>query len=157
ERYRSGQCTPEEQARLHAWFNQYAENEAHGLGDLGELFAARHTGSGRRWLRRLPYAAAAAIVIFTFAWYVTNDSAEGVKTEITLEANDIAPGGNRATLTLADGRLIDLSEAQSGIVVGAERILYANGSEELVDLEAEEVIPLVLTTPKGGTYQITLS
>ncbi|WP_262247834.1 FecR family protein [Parapedobacter soli] len=158
ERYRAGRCTPEEQARLHVWFNQYAANEAHGLDDLAERFAAERTEAKRRWLRWFPYvAAAAAILITTLIWNFNDDSAESPESEMVLTPGDIPPGGNRATLTLADGRKIDLSEMQSGIVVGNERILYEEGAEELVDLEAEEIIPLVLSTPKGGTYQITLA
>lgn len=157
ERYRSGQCTPEEEARLHAWFNQYAANGAQGLDDLEEVYQSELTFKRKQRLRWMPYVAAAAMLAFVSVWYFNNDSAENVKTEIAVAANDIAPGGNRARLTLADGRSIDLSETQSGIVVGNERILYASGAEELVDLEAEEIIPLVLSTPKGGAYQIVLS
>src|SRR5690606_36845199 len=46
---------------------------------------------------------------------------------------------------------------QTGIVVADERILYASGYEELAELTEKEIITLVLTTPKGGTYQITLT
>ena len=139
------------------WFTQYAVSEAQGLDELEKAYNAERAFKKKRWLRWLPYAAAASILAFVSVWYFTNDSAQKVKPEITMAANDIAPGGNRATLTLADGRSIDLSEEQAGIVVGKERILYEKGSEELVDLEAEEVIPLVLSTPKGGAYQIMLS
>ncbi|MGV3763207.1 FecR family protein [Parapedobacter sp.] len=157
ERYRSGQCTPEERARLHAWLNRYAGNEARGLDDLKESYHAERSLKKTRWLRWFPYAAAVAVLTFAFVWYVAKDSAEKPEPAIVLQPNDVAPGGNRATLTWADGRSIDLSEAESEIVVGSEHISYASGSEELVDLADEEIIPLVLTTPKGGTYQITLS
>src|SRR5690606_6278553 len=45
-------------------------------------------------------------------------------------SNAITPGGNRATLTLADGRTVNLSEEQSGIVVG-DGIKYLNGTDIL--------------------------
>ncbi|MEC3879459.1 FecR family protein [Parapedobacter sp. 10938] len=158
ERYRSGRCTPEELTRLHAWLNQYAKNEAQGLDDLEESYNAEHAIKKTRWLRWFPYAAAVIIVTLVSVWYVGTDPAENLKPKIAnLKPGDIAPGGNRATLTLADGRSIDLSEAESEIVVGGEHISYASGSEELVDLKDEEISLLVLATPKGGTYQITLS
>src|SRR5690606_14847045 len=72
----------------------------------------------------------------------------------------ITPGGHRATLTLADGRTIDLSEEQSGIVIGDD-ISYVDGSEVL-ELGNESLMSdvshsLSISTPKGGQYQITLS
>src|SRR5690606_4295095 len=66
-------------------------------------------------------------------------------------------GGNRAKLTLADGRALDLSEAQSGIVVGEKDITYDNGTSEVVKLPSDAVVSLTLSTPKGGTYQLTLA
>ncbi len=72
--------------------------------------------------------------------------------------NDAAPGGNRATLTLADGRTIDLSESQTGIVVG-EDITYLDGSSVVNGRQQatnEKQLTLTLRTPKGGTYQVTL-
>lgn len=76
---------------------------------------------------------------------------------------DVLPGGNRAQLILSDGRVIDLSPEQSGIVVG-EAIVYADGEEVLEEgwlhdreLGEEHAPPqLVLTTPNGGQYQVTL-
>src|SRR5690606_9513846 len=42
------------------------------------------------------------------------------------------PGENRATLTLPDGRIVDLSPEQTGIIVG-DGITYADGSVVLDD------------------------
>ena len=69
-----------------------------------------------------------------------------------MAVTEILPGGNRATLTLANGQTVDLSETQSGIVIGAEDITYDNGAS--LGLPPSE--ELVLTTPKGGTYQVRL-
>ncbi len=120
----------------------------------------------RRTLRWLPYAAAAAILLAaTAAWLVTGDG-WSLFGDRQLATNEILPGGNRATLTLADGRTIDLDEAQSGIIVGTENITYTDGSSlgTVMVSEVEPSLPtpddvqvmLALTTPRGGTYQITL-
>lgn len=88
----------------------------------------------------------------------------------TISATDtIVPGGNKATLTLADGQAIDLSAAQNGIVVGDE-VTYEDGSSvfglktENKKMKSEvgsdtgpRTNDLQLSTPKGGTYQVTLS
>ncbi len=153
-RYRRGECTAEEQARLHAWFNRYTANEARGLDNLRDMYVRDRMMLRKRWLQY----AAVLLVTVAAAWYAWEGKAVDGPSDnpVAKKIEDIPPGGNKATLTLADGRTIDLSEAQSGIVVGHERILYKEGAEELVNLEGE-AIPLVLSTPKGGTYQITLS
>lgn len=83
-------------------------------------------------------------------------------TEIVTDGeDDVLPGGNLAVLTLADGSVIQLSTEQSGIVVG-DGITYLDGSlvigggPEREDGDSD-VDFLTLATPKGGTYQLTLS
>lgn len=89
-------------------------------------------------------------------------------------AHVISPGSNRATLTLADGRTIDLSDNQEGIIIDSDNIKYNDGSSLLshvIGTEAEQTDRLhdnpdadvfieaqtyTLSTPKGGQYQITL-
>ncbi len=109
-----------------------------------------------RWL---PYAAAVLLIASIGTWFFYGNHMEDKKVRVA-EVQDIMPGGNRATLTLTDGRTIMLDETQNGIVVGSEGITYSDG-----DLLAEvggngimrEEVPLLeLTTPVGGTYQITL-
>ncbi len=107
-----------------------------------------------KWLR-----AAAAILIFLTVgiglyWHV-NTSDTSVELVVTSQ-DDALPGGNRATLILADGRTIDLSEAQTGIVVGEKQIVYEDGSAEIVDLSTETIDLYVLSTPRGGTYHVML-
>lgn len=70
-------------------------------------------------------------------------------------ANDVKPGKNTATLTLPDGKAINLSEAKTGVVIAASSLKYNDGSAlESRDLKAMD--NLTITTPRGGTYQITL-
>lgn len=81
-----------------------------------------------------------------------------------LAGNDIAPGVNRATLTLADGQIIDLSDLKEGIVIGENEVKYVDGTH-VIGAEAEKTVrptdsapiqTLTLTTPIGGQYQVTL-
>src|SRR5690606_37930289 len=124
-----------------------------------ELYYAKRAFKKKRLLRWFPYVAAVALFTFAFVWYLSHDSVENPKPEIVLESNDIAPGGNRATLTLADGHTIDLNEEKTGIVIG-DRIMYTDGDDvwdgKLAETE-RTTHDLQLTTPKGGTYHITLS
>lgn len=109
----------------------------------------------RRWInfrKWTPYAAAAIIVfvIGFFQLYNEKIKAPQPDTQVT-----ILPGGNRATLILADGRSIDLSESQSGIVLGQE-LTYGDGSLVLGKESISETQHLIMKIPKGGTYQVTL-
>ncbi|SFI11808.1 FecR family protein [Parapedobacter indicus] len=103
----------------------------------------------------LPYVAAMFLIaIVTSYFIVVLQLREGPAIA------DVQPGGNRATLTLGDGRTIDLSEKQDGIIVD-NGISYLDGSTVLSEQVNEGIRVggkqhLTLTTPKGGTYQIKL-
>lgn len=109
--------------------------------------------------------AAAALLAVAFTLFFFSDQAPD-DGQVQPEVADIAPGGYRAVLTLADGSTIDLDSMQSGIIVGSEAIQYSDGSaltamQSKTDASQKGTltpgVPLRLSTPKGGTYQIILS
>lgn len=70
--------------------------------------------------------------------------------------HDLDPGGNRATLTLADGRTVVLNEDQGSIVMGSDGVTYTDGTI-VVGLSADVGERLnVIQTPRGGQYRIVL-
>ena len=168
DKFQAGTCTPEEQRVLDEAFLRMGLHDRTNLSDedFQRLKAIAWQPIVDKAIRRprvkrlawVPYAAAILIAATAVTWILFGDQIVNRQSEI-VNVEDIAPGTNRATLTLADGRTIDLSEAQTGIVVGDERITY-DDSTSVVMLTAREASPtpqtLVLTTPKGGTYQITL-
>ncbi|PPL01444.1 FecR family protein [Parapedobacter indicus] len=103
----------------------------------------------RKWI---PYAAAAIVVFFIGFFLLYNEEVKKSQPDTPVA---ILPGGNRATLVLADGRSIDLSESQSGIVVG-EELRYTDGSLVLSKESISRIQHLTMKIPKGGTYQVTL-
>lgn len=111
----------------------------------------------RRYMRLLPYAAAVVVALVAGVLFWEPGSRNRSQ---QLDATEILPGGNRATLTLADGTIIDLSSEKTGIVVGDHNITYTDGANIVPSHssanEETKVAELVLSTPKGGTYQITL-
>lgn len=124
----------------------------------------RRIGMQGRWWR--PVAVAAAIfIVVAGSWLLLENR---WTPSPTVELVDIEPGGNRATLTLADGRTVELSEAYSGIIFNEDGIKYRDGSEVWSKDERNKKQGLadipglsstdyyVLNTPKGGTYRITL-
>lgn len=115
-----------------------------------------------RWMR---YAAAAVIVLAaTFAFYRFRQQpvAPQHSTDVAQLLTDIPPGGNRAFLVLADGAGIRLDSARNGLLArtgGTEITKTAEGkltvaaSDQQVDGALQRNL---LTTPKGGQYQLTL-
>lgn len=113
-------------------------------------------------------AAAAAILILLgagafFIFFNNNEQKPIAKTNSTVPSNDIAPGGNKAVLTLDDNSKIILDNAQDGV-------LTQQGNAKVVKLDdgqlsyttdrkttTDHVLYNTITTPRGGQYQLTLS
>lgn len=176
DKYLAGKCTAEERAQLLAHFNRYFDQQRDvltpdALSKLNQLTwnaideqvcslentaptdKSRLSRAPRRVLRWLPYAAAILLAV-SATWYIFPD--RKTDAEDAMSTVDIAPGGNRATLILANGRTIDLSEAQTGIVVDHNRIVYKEEAVAIASLNPTDIHELRLTTPNGGTYQVTL-
>ncbi len=168
-KYQDGTATPEERAVVESWYSDHAEglpfqtgHDERGAHDRVWAGLERHIGRRRNVFSRfrwLPYAAAILLAATAATWVFYGDQRNPESETVNLTSEDIVPGGNRAVLTLADGRIVDLSEAQEGIVVG-DAISYTDGSK-VVDVGKESLTSHVshlmsLSTPKGGTYQITL-
>lgn len=105
------------------------------------------------WRKAIAVAASVVIVSIASIWVFFEF---GDDNQRTMQVADIGPGTNRASLTLADGSKIDLSTSQIGIVVGSRGITYQDGTTEIANLESETTNMLVLNTPRGGQYQLTL-
>jgi transmembrane sensor len=79
--------------------------------------------------------------------------------------NDVPPGGNKALLTLANGRVIRLEDAPVGLLVnqGAFKIsksadgsvVYENNRNEELVLDHQQEFNII-STPKGGKYKVIL-
>lgn len=184
----NGLATDVENHRIEAWAREATENQEilerleneHLLRqDLRELFELVDSDEGRARLARMdehirqsmkttpirtiqywiPYAAATALLL-TFIgvmWNINNRDASDTGHHIAY-IEEIQPGGNRAVLTLANGRTITLDESQNGIVMGEDNIAYNDGStllEQTYD-NPDRIPYALLVTPKGGTYQVQL-
>jgi len=114
----------------------------------------------RVWsLQRAGWAAAAAVILAVGGWWLLRPGTSP-KSPIVAVAHDAAPGGNRALLTLGDGKTVRLDEAQAGVVgrqgntqlvksKDAQLSYEASGGEETVEYNT-------LETPRGGQYRLVL-
>lgn len=73
----------------------------------------------------------------------------------TAQLMDVPPGGNKATLTLADGTSITLDSANKVIQQGSTAIRQQNGQLEYSNQGVDAVFN-TLSTPRGGQFQVTL-
>src|SRR5690606_28197074 len=90
----------------------------------------------QRKVGKLPrmFAIAAAVTLLLsigIYLYRVSDKPAGTYTvaELADPAVDIKPGRNQATLTLADGRVIDLRDDKEGIVINTSSLTYSDGTE----------------------------
>ncbi|MFD2553573.1 FecR family protein [Sphingobacterium tabacisoli] len=119
---------------------------------LDKTFAKIHKRSKIMLFRKaIPYVAAVLVLSLSTLYYY---SLEQDKLDIVL-IEDLAPGSNRASITLADGRVIELSQDQHGVVLN-DQLQYEDGTL-IQTMDNSEIVHATISTPKGGQYQITLS
>lgn len=114
----------------------------------------------------LPWLAAAAAVIagvFLVTHFIFIKEAPPKKTVVTqtTPTGDVAPGGNKAFLQLADGSVITLDDTDTGMLAqqGSTRVIKLdNGRLQYHNMAKQEVATLynTITTPRGGQYHIIL-
>ena len=119
---------------------------------------------GRSFLR----IAAAILVLFTSGLLIIRHQNSAQNTSIKRVANQrsniIMPGGKAATLTLANGKVILLSNAVNGLLTntGAGKVLKNRSGQIIYDnngnttVADNQVSYNTLKTPKGGEYQVVL-
>ncbi|MBB5439525.1 ferric-dicitrate binding protein FerR (iron transport regulator) [Pedobacter sp. AK017] len=107
------------------------------------------------WPRIIGVAAAVAVIVLGIWFFSPPRHLEGSAATRNL-INDIAPGKNTATLTLANGKTIILSDVKTGVIVGANKLSYNDGTAVEREESGQGREDVVMSTPRGGTYQITL-
>jgi transmembrane sensor len=193
QRYLAGNCTEGERQMLESWYAELAAEfpwevpagEATAIHDRmlsriktelgGELGEAREEEREKKGaVRRLPWrryvgVAAAVLVLAGGGWFWWSQHHVQMVNEyppITIEAN---PGGDRAVLTLGNGKKVVLDSAANGMlaVEGNGRVVKKNGELDYRQ-EAEDGAKgagdngksatafNTLTTPRGGQYKLVL-
>ena len=112
---------------------------------------------------------AAAAVVLVFIGYSSilhlfiHKRQQNVVTKTKTQLHDILPGGNKAVLTLGNGKTIVLDNAKNGMLVKEGKTVVkkmANGqllynAAAFTDTKAAPSINTI-TTPRGGQYQVIL-
>lgn len=170
-KFNTGTISPAELQLLQDWYNSHDDAQvtistkadesddqvkSRMLENLLAKIASEQPQPVRLYRKFKWLTAAAAILAITLTTWILTEYKRPVP-EPKLQTAEIKAGGNKATLTLQDGRNLTLSSSQTGIVSGDE-ITYVNGTPvENTGLdESSEIQKLTLHTPRGGTYTITL-
>ncbi len=183
QRYLDGDCTPDEATELMEWLRQTG-NHRQVLHRMQEEFSAlvaerpeiapdisqrmedrlldsiRATRVRRFPVRRWAAAAAILALLGTGALlFLTRPSItkQPIARALPASAEDIAPGSDKAELTLADGSVVTLDSAGNQVIRQGEtlvrqqngQLLYSNGAQPAVGFNT-------LTVPRGGQFQIVL-
>lgn len=123
----------------------------------GQLQAYTHTPEKRpsiplwRWV-----AVAASVLIVAFgSYYIFEGRQQAPQIELSQRyGDDVGPGGNKATIRLSDGTLVQLAEDKNEIRTDGASYTYEDG-EELLGASGMAQ-SATLSTPRGGQYRIVL-
>jgi transmembrane sensor len=174
-KFKNSSINPYELQVLIDWYNSHddttvtiplSDDESHHQiktrildGLLSKIEEDKPIHYPRANIRKFYWIAAAAIIVAFIALFWTDEVYMHKEVTPPTVSTTIEPGGNKATLTLADGTQINLSTSQDGIVV-KNGISYGDGTtlqeNGLLDHVYRKVAQLVLQTPRGGTYRVTL-
>ena len=117
--------------------------------------------NGMKWSSIFSKSLAAAILIFisvgTYFWLKPTPETKMVSNVFY----DAPPGGNRAALTLANGKIITLDSAQNGIIVKMASFEVNKTKDgqlvyQVIENNTQKSGLNTLSTPRGGQYQVVL-
>jgi len=113
---------------------------------------------GRLVVAASALAVTAGITLWSLRQHKTDSSSVSASAPVI---NDVQPGGNKATLTLADGRTIDLDSSADGVLASQGNTYVAKADGKLAYNKAASEAPLsatynVLTTPRAGQFTLIL-
>lgn len=171
-KYLKGKASAEESALVESWYLARGKElpavkeEIDYNAKKQELWGRILERRGRRlpaYRKLWPRIAAAASVVMALSiggYLLLHKEKDTLQTSST--AHDIAPGGNKAILTLADGRQLSLNDMQNGLISKEGAVQISKTGDG--DLWYEEAAagnsgaPLynTLSTPKGGEYHVML-
>jgi transmembrane sensor len=168
-KYESGECSDEEIALLENWYLQWKPDDDIQLSEyliqnsVDRVWKRLQTGTHSKPIVRMWPRIAAAVAILIILSTGTYFYLYKNKALTTVEIASVKPGGNKATLTLANGAKILLTDIPKGTIVKQTgvtitkaadgQLAYANDAR---DISAGTVAYNSITTPKGGQYQLIL-
>jgi transmembrane sensor len=149
-----------------ALLDDYTDNDILGAHDrireaISTKIQAKEKNLTSRPWRYMRMAATVFLVVGVGLYvYDAEDKSSPVVSRMKM-LTDISPGGNRAVLTLADGRKLSLINADSIEVPDQRSVMISKAGDSALVYESNqnqkaENMFNILETPNGGQYQVTL-
>lgn len=177
-RYNAGAASDDEKVLVEKWYesvngDEYIRDEQYFAQLKKDVYQelSAHINNSRLITpantRKLPLRWLVAAVILMVCSIGLYNHYKAIPAEQTVKAtpkNDIAPGGNKATLILADGSKLVLDEVKNGRVAKQGESLVEKKHSGLLSYltnnEGAETAPVTyntITTPRGGQYNVILA
>ncbi|WP_316845038.1 FecR family protein [Pedobacter psychrodurus] len=176
-KYLEGNCSPEEIDLVESWYLKetdrppalQTEPDYSALGKNIWKDIQQENTKTRKLVPFYKWAAAAAILFILGAglYYMTNIRTAPVQSVEHFAQNDIAPGGNKAFLTLANGKRIALDDAGNGKIADQTGVSISKTADGKLVYTVSDALKSnqknsrtanfnTIETPKGGQYQVDL-
>lgn len=182
ERFLNGTITPDEEAILFNWYNSqqdapieiptaFAKNSSLLKDRIWQKIEQQKTGRKTpvllSFLSKRNIAAAILLTLVGAATFYLLQNNFPTKPSVVSnnlpKATQILPGGNKATLTLANGEIVTLDDANNGKISsqGNSNVVKLKSGllayQQSVTAAAQPVAAInILSTPRGGQYQVEL-
>jgi transmembrane sensor len=181
EKWAKGQLSAEEEVWLENWYSGFndekitvSDSRHHDVDGLrkhileniqAEVGIAPKRNTLYRYRNLISIAASLILGVgIAFFFYSYNARSYNARLENQkVLGNNIGPGGNKAYLTLADGRKIFLSDAQTGKLADQGSATVSKTNDGSVRYDADDAAGEssarlnTITTPRGGVYHLTLA
>lgn len=175
EKWMNGTITSDEEKEYAQWYNSdqnmpielpksfvhtSAEHQKRMMEGLNHK-SGIHLNTRVFFIRRI--AAAASILLFvSIGLYVYLHTKNNITKNTLYVLNDIAPGRNKAVLTLANGKQIILNDARNGQLADESNTLINKTADGHVVYKKATVgktamVFNTLSTPRGGQYTLILA
>lgn len=172
-KYKDGQCSEEEKIAIESWLAAELQKDLLSPS-VPEIEAAdvrmrevinkhtliRQSNSSPLWPRLV--AAASILIFIGIGFYFYQNYDPLIPTANS--QHDIAPGGNKAFLTLANGKRITLTDAKNGELAEQSGVKITKAADGQLVYTVSNVSSRnnnlneynIIETPNGGQYQIQL-
>ena len=178
-KYLDDKATEQEIHFLHAYYNMFMadadvilllkDNEKEKLKLSMKVGIDEYINQQTKPAKKLlpwPLIAAAATVILVAGLFLYKQKTATDQITAMVSKKEIAPGSNKAILTMANGKVLSLTDAANGIIAqqgnvsvrksknGQLTYMINNSSPE--EKQTMAILWNTITTPKGGQWQVIL-
>jgi len=182
QKWLDGTITSAERQEFAAWYN--ADQDApvkipSGFAESEDVLRERildkinnqifkTSGSAKKallWLTSIAASLVVVVIIAAVHFHLKKQQSQSLATshQKKTKVNDVAPGGDKAMLTLADGSKVVLNDAKNGLIAnqGLTKLNKTNAGQLVYEADqaskSTAVVYNTITTPKGGQFRIVLS